>query len=53
MESHSKHLVKVHELWKVLVQRIKDGTYELDGHHLQIAEVVAAAQYVEHVLPLH
>jgi phenylalanine ammonia-lyase len=45
MESQSNHLAKVHELWKLLRKRTNEGTYELDGQHLHIAEVVATAQY--------
>jgi hypothetical protein len=45
MASQSNHLVKVHELWKLLRQRTSEGSYELDGQHLHIAEVVATAQY--------
>ncbi|QKX61613.1 uncharacterized protein TRUGW13939_08765 [Talaromyces rugulosus] len=44
MASQSNHLVKVHELWKLLRQRTNEGSYELDGQHLHIAEVVATAQ---------
>jgi phenylalanine ammonia-lyase len=42
----SPHLVKVHELWKLIRQRSKEQSYELNGELLHIAEVVATSQYV-------
>ncbi|OKL58727.1 hypothetical protein UA08_06307 [Talaromyces atroroseus] len=44
MVNQSKHLTAVHELWKILRQRKAEGSFELDGERLHIAEVVAAAQ---------
>ncbi|EED20600.1 phenylalanine ammonia-lyase, putative [Talaromyces stipitatus ATCC 10500] len=44
MPNTRSHLDVVHEFWKVLRERTKEGTYELDGDHLHIAEVVATAQ---------
>lgn len=47
MASPSPHLVKVHELLSILRDRTQEGSYELDGHHLHIAEVLATARCVK------
>ncbi|QKX62708.1 uncharacterized protein TRUGW13939_09869 [Talaromyces rugulosus] len=44
MGNESKHVSAVHELWKLLRQRKSEGSFELNGQLLHIAEVVAAAQ---------
>lgn len=44
MVNTRSHLDVVHQIWKLLKQRTKEGSYELDGDHLHIAEVIATAQ---------
>lgn len=51
MEAQSAHLVKVHELWRILRRRTKAKSYELDGNTLHIAEVVATARCVTDFSP--
>lgn len=41
MADQSTHLAQVYGIWERLQKRIKDGTYELDGHNLDVADVVA------------
>ncbi|KUL82874.1 hypothetical protein ZTR_09025 [Talaromyces verruculosus] len=44
MVNTGDHLDVVHQFWKLLKERTNEGSYELDGDNLHIAEVVATAQ---------
>ncbi|KAH8880798.1 phenylalanine ammonia-lyase [Thozetella sp. PMI_491] len=45
MISQSSHLANTYATWKRLQERIKVGQYELNGHDLEIADVVATAEH--------